>query len=98
MQCFKTFVRFFAPERDPIQELKALACLNFQLFMLFSGSFGYTARITQFLGPIGTTADSSPQTAAGHHRMTRPSRRSPSRRTACGFWIRAWGQREPARQ
>ena len=40
----------------------------------------------------------SPQTAAGHHRMTRPSRRSSSRGAARGFWIRAWGQREPAIQ
>ena len=46
----------------------------------------------------GTTVDSSPQTAAGHDRMTRPSRRSSSRGAACGFWIRAWGQREPALQ
>jgi hypothetical protein len=46
----------------------------------------------------GTTVDSSPQTAAGHHRMTRPSRRSSSWEAACGFWIRAWGQREPALQ
>ncbi len=28
---------------------------------------------------IWTTADSSPQTAAGHHRMTRPSRQAPYR-------------------
>ena len=40
----------------------------------------------------------SPRTAAGHDRMTRPSRRSSSRGAACGFWIRAWGQREPALQ
>ena len=46
----------------------------------------------------GATANSSPQTAAGHDRMTRPSRRSSSRGAACGFWIRAWGQREPALQ
>ena len=46
----------------------------------------------------GATANSSPQTAAGHHRMTRPSRRSSSLGAACGFWIRAWGQREPALQ
>ena len=46
----------------------------------------------------GATADSLPQTAAGHHRMTRPSRRSSSQGAACGFWIRAWGQREPALQ
>jgi hypothetical protein len=46
----------------------------------------------------GTTVDSSPQTAAGHDRMTKPSRRSSSRGAACGFWIRAWGQREPALQ
>jgi len=32
------------------------------------------------------------------NRMTRSSRRSPSRGAACGFWIRAWGQREPALQ
>src|SRR6516164_9650516 len=30
--------------------------------------------------------------------MTRPPRRSSSRRAARGFWIRAWGQREPAPQ
>jgi hypothetical protein len=46
----------------------------------------------------GTTVDSLPQTATGHHRMTRPSRRSSPREAACGFWIRAWGQREPALQ
>ena len=46
----------------------------------------------------GATANSSPQTAAGHHRVTRPSRRSSSLGAACGFWIRAWGQREPALQ
>jgi hypothetical protein len=32
------------------------------------------------------------------NRMTRSSRRSPPQGTACGFWIRAWGQREPADQ
>ena len=37
----------------------------------------------------------SPRAAAGHDRMTRPSRRSSSREAACGFWTRAWGQREP---
>ena len=46
----------------------------------------------------GATANSSPQTAAGRDRMTRPSRRSSSRGAARGFWIRAWGQREPALQ
>jgi len=46
----------------------------------------------------GATANSSPRTAAGHNRMTRSSRRSPLRRAACGFWIRAWGQREAALQ
>ena len=30
------------------------------------------------------------------NRMTRPPRRSPPREAARGFWIRAWGQREPA--
>jgi hypothetical protein len=40
----------------------------------------------------------SPQTAAGHDRVTRSSRRSSSLGAACGFWIRAWGQREPAVQ
>jgi hypothetical protein len=44
----------------------------------------------------GSTANPSPQTAAGRYRMTRSSRRSPPRGTACGFWIRAWGQHEPA--
>ena len=38
----------------------------------------------------------SPRTATGHDRMTRPSRRSPPQEAACGFWIRAWSQREPA--
>ena len=38
----------------------------------------------------------SPQTTAGRYRMTRPSRRSSSQGAACGVWIRAWGQREPA--
>ena len=46
----------------------------------------------------GTTANSPPQTAAGRDRMTRPSRRSSSKGAARGFWIRAWGQREPAIQ
>lgn len=32
------------------------------------------------------------------NRMTRPPRRSPPQEAACGFWIRAWGQREPALQ
>ena len=32
------------------------------------------------------------------NRMTRPPRRSPPREAARGFWIRAWGQREPALQ
>jgi hypothetical protein len=30
------------------------------------------------------------------NRMTRPPRRSPPQEAARGFWIRAWGQREPA--
>ena len=30
------------------------------------------------------------------NRMTRPLRRSPPQEAARGFWIRAWGQREPA--
>jgi hypothetical protein len=46
----------------------------------------------------GTTANSSPRTATGHNRMTRSSRQSPPQGTARGFWIRAWGQREPANQ
>jgi hypothetical protein len=40
----------------------------------------------------------SQQTTTGRYRMTRPSRRSSSQETACGVWIRAWGQREPAVQ
>jgi hypothetical protein len=32
------------------------------------------------------------------NRVTRPPRRSPPREAARGFWIRAWGQREPALQ
>jgi hypothetical protein len=32
------------------------------------------------------------------NRMTRPPRRSPPQEAARGFWIRAWGQREPASQ
>ena len=32
------------------------------------------------------------------NRMTRSSRRSPPQEAAHGFWIRAWGQREPALQ
>ena len=40
----------------------------------------------------------SPRTAAGHHRMTRSSRRSPTLGAACGSWTRAWGRREPALQ
>ena len=40
----------------------------------------------------------SPQTAAGHHRMTRSPSRSSSLGAAGESGIRAWGQREPARQ
>ena len=40
----------------------------------------------------------SQQTTTGRYRMTRPSRRSSSQGAACGVWIRAWGQREPAVQ
>src|SRR5271157_3717746 len=32
------------------------------------------------------------------NRMTRPPRRSPPQEASCGFWIRAWGQREPGTQ
>ena len=32
------------------------------------------------------------------NRMTRPPRQSPPQEAARGFWIRAWGQREPANQ
>ena len=32
------------------------------------------------------------------NRMTRPPRPSPPQEAARGFWIRAWGQREPALQ
>jgi hypothetical protein len=32
------------------------------------------------------------------NRVTRPPRRSPPQEAARGFWIRAWGQREPALQ
>ena len=38
----------------------------------------------------------SPRATTGHDRMTRPPRRSPPQEAARGFWIRAWGQREPA--
>ena len=44
------------------------------------------------------TANSSLRTATGHNRLTRPPRRSPPQEAARGFWIRAWGQREPALQ
>jgi hypothetical protein len=48
------------------------------------------------LGLVGrATADSL---AADHDRMTRSSRQSPPQGTARGFWIRAWGQREPTDQ
>ena len=40
----------------------------------------------------------SPRTTAGRNRLTRSSRRGSSLGAACGFWIRAWGQREPADQ
>ena len=43
----------------------------------------------------GTTADSLAADRRGPPRMTRPPRRSSSQEAACGFWIRAWGQREP---
>jgi hypothetical protein len=38
-------------------------------------------------GPLSTT-----------NRLTRPPRRSLPQEAACGFWIRAWGQRGPALQ
>jgi hypothetical protein len=38
----------------------------------------------------------SPRATASHRGMTRPARRSAPRGTACGFWIRARGFREPA--
>jgi hypothetical protein len=46
----------------------------------------------------GATANSSPRTARAINRRTRSSRRSPSLGAACGFWIKAWGQRGPALQ
>ena len=47
---------------------------------------------------MGSPPIHSPQATAGRYRMTRPSRRSSSEGAACGVWIRAWGQREPAVQ
>ena len=47
----------------------------------------------------GTTANSSPRTAAGHKQDDQIVKTKPlTRGAACGFWIRAWGQREPALQ
>ncbi len=46
-------------------------------------------------GPPPIPCRGPPRTA---NRMTRPPRRSPPREAARGFWIRAWGQREPALQ
>ena len=46
----------------------------------------------------GATANSLLPTTAGLDRMTRRSRQSSPQEAACGFWVRAWGQREPALQ
>ena len=44
------------------------------------------------------TANSSPRTAAGHKQDDQTAKTKPPQDAARGFWIRAWGQREPALQ
>ena len=44
------------------------------------------------------TAYSSPRTAAGHKQDDQAAKSKPPQEAARGFWIRAWGQREPALQ
>ncbi len=44
------------------------------------------------------TANSSPRTAAGHKQDDQTAKSKPPQEAARGFWIRAWGQREPALQ
>ena len=44
------------------------------------------------------TANSSPRTATGHKQDDQIVKTKPPAGAACGFWIRAWGQREPALQ
>ena len=54
--------------------------------------------VIMYTGNVQKQAHNSQQTTTGRYRMTRPSRRSSLQGTACGVWIRAWGQREPAVQ
>src|SRR5271157_3482326 len=50
-------------------------------------------------GVVGrATASSSPRTAAGHKQDDQTAKSKPPQEAARGFWIRAWGQREPALQ
>ena len=44
------------------------------------------------------TANSSPRTATGHKQGDQTAKTKPPAGAARGFWIRAWGQREPAHQ
>src|SRR5439155_1489912 len=64
------------------------------------GQDGLAMRLSTMIRCVigGTTANPPPQAAAGSDSMTSPSRRSSSRGAARGFWIRAWGQREPTIQ
>ena len=44
------------------------------------------------------TANSSLRTATGHKQDDQTTKTKPPQEAARGFWIRAWGQREPALQ
>ena len=46
----------------------------------------------------GATANSLLRTAAGHKQNDQTAKTKPPQEAARGFWIRAWGQREPALQ
>jgi hypothetical protein len=46
----------------------------------------------------GATANSSPQTATGHKQDDQIVKTKPPQEAARGFWIRAWGQREPTKR
>ena len=52
-----------------------------------------SARVAWWIGPPPIPRRGPPRAT---NRMTRPPRRSPPQEAARGFWIRAWGQREPA--
>ena len=47
---------------------------------------------------VRATANSSPQTSTGHKQDDQIVKTKPPQEAARGFWIRAWGQREPTKR